>query len=242
MQIEAFYKLSYGLYVVSANNEGKTNAYIANTVFQVTAEPPQLAISCSKDNFSERLIEESGTFAVSVLPQNASQSIISDLGYKSGKDQDKLGKFKHRIGEQTGVPIVTDDCVAWFECKVTQKLDVGSHILFIGEVLDCQIQDNKNIPMTYAYYREVKNGVAPKNAPTYIDKSKLSEPEKETPKIEVDPMKQKWECEVCGHVYDPEEGDPDSGIAPGTPFEDIPDDWYCPVCGAGKEDFSPVNE
>jgi rubredoxin len=48
---------------------------------------------------------------------------------------------------------------------------------------------------------------------------------------------QKYVCTACGYVYNPEEGDPDSGIAPGTPFEDIPDDWVCPVCGATKEDF-----
>lgn len=51
----------------------------------------------------------------------------------------------------------------------------------------------------------------------------------------------KYECDVCGWVYDPEEGDPGHGIAPGTTFEDIPDDWVCPVCGAGKADFSPID-
>jgi rubredoxin len=48
-----------------------------------------------------------------------------------------------------------------------------------------------------------------------------------------------WICESCGFIYDPAEGDPDGGIAPGTPFEDIPDDWFCPVCGARKKDFVP---
>lgn len=47
----------------------------------------------------------------------------------------------------------------------------------------------------------------------------------------------RWMCESCGYVYDPSEGDPDGGINPGTPFEDIPDDWFCPVCGARKRDF-----
>jgi rubredoxin len=52
----------------------------------------------------------------------------------------------------------------------------------------------------------------------------------------------KWQCVLCGYVYDPELGDPDQGIAPGTSFEDLPDDWTCPDCGAGKEDFEPVEE
>jgi rubredoxin len=50
----------------------------------------------------------------------------------------------------------------------------------------------------------------------------------------------KYICDICGYVYDPEIGDVDSGIAPGTAFEDIPEDWVCPLCGVGKEDFSPV--
>jgi len=52
---------------------------------------------------------------------------------------------------------------------------------------------------------------------------------------------QKYKCAICGFVYDPEEGDPDGGIAPGTPFEDIPESWICPVCGVRKEDFEPVD-
>jgi rubredoxin len=52
--------------------------------------------------------------------------------------------------------------------------------------------------------------------------------------------KQKWVCEVCDYVYDPEKGDPDQGIEPGTPFEDLPDEWRCPDCGVGKEDFQPI--
>lgn len=51
---------------------------------------------------------------------------------------------------------------------------------------------------------------------------------------------EKWECLACGYVYDPAEGDPDSGIAPGTSFEDLPDDWLCPDCGVGKDMFEKV--
>ena len=55
-------------------------------------------------------------------------------------------------------------------------------------------------------------------------------------------MNQKYICTVCDHIYDPKEGDPESGIAPGTPFEDLPDDWICPDCNVSKEDFEPYNE
>ena len=51
---------------------------------------------------------------------------------------------------------------------------------------------------------------------------------------------QKWQCSVCGYLYDPEQGDPDNGVNPGTSFEDIPEDWVCPVCGASKDEFEKV--
>jgi len=53
-------------------------------------------------------------------------------------------------------------------------------------------------------------------------------------------MMDKWECMVCGYIYDPAKGDPDGGISPGTPFEDLPDDWACPECGAGKDMFEKL--
>ncbi len=51
---------------------------------------------------------------------------------------------------------------------------------------------------------------------------------------------EKYVCLVCGYIYDPDVGDPDHGVAPGTPFEDVPDDWVCPLCGVGKDEFEPV--
>ena len=49
-----------------------------------------------------------------------------------------------------------------------------------------------------------------------------------------------WQCIICQYVYDPAQGDPDNGIAPGTRFEDLPDDWVCPLCGAGKDSFEKI--
>ncbi|MCD6179072.1 MAG: flavin reductase [Bacteroidales bacterium] len=240
MQIEAFFKLSYGLYVVSTKSKDKLNGYIANTVFQVTAEPAQLAVSCSKDNLSAKMIDESGAFSVSIIHKDAGQKVISTMGYKTGYEINKFDGLNYIEG-QSGSPILTDDCLAWFDCKVMQKVDVGSHILFIAEVLDSKLIEELKEPMTYAYYREVKNGVAPKNAPTYVDKSKLLKPKEKDLTKAADPLTQKWECTVCGEIYDPVEGDPDGGIAPGTPFEDIPNDWVCPTCGVSKEEFIPMN-
>lgn len=58
----------------------------------------------------------------------------------------------------------------------------------------------------------------------------------------MDNATRKWRCIPCGYIYDPAEGDPDGGVAPGTPFESLPDDWYCPVCGVSKEEFEPLDD
>ena len=172
MNYEAFYKISYGLYVICTDDNGKKNGYIGNTAFQVTAEPPQIAVSCSKDNFTTEMIQNSGFFSVSVLDVSAGPKVIGKFGYMSGSKVDKFENIEYKIGK-TGIPIVTEFATAYFECKVTQQVDMGSHILMIGEVVDSELLESENDPMTYAYYRNVKRGVAPKNAPTHIDKSKL---------------------------------------------------------------------
>lgn len=228
MNIEAFFKLSYGLYIISAKHGDIINGYIANTAFQVTADPPRIAISCSKNNFSEKLINDSGKFSISILKENADSEIIGKFGYKSGKDLNKFEDTEFFLSDE-GIPVVTDNCLAWFTCKLTKVVDVDTHTLFIAEILNNDlISDDK--PLTYDYYHKVKKGKAPKNAPTYIDDKKIIE-KSEPEDIE------KYECPACGYVYDSSVGDPDGGIAPGTKFEDIPDDWTCPVCGIGKEDF-----
>jgi len=236
MNTEAFFKISYGLYIISTADGEKKNGYVANTAFQVTAEPPQIAISCNKDNYTAHLIQQSGLFSISILEEQASAEIIGLFGYKSGKDVDKFKDTAYITGK-TGVPIVTDQCVAWFECKLVSQFEVGTHIVFIGEIVDNGMLDETKDPLTYAYYRNVKKGKAPKNAPTYI-KPEATKPE---PVATTNGDMQKYKCLVCDHIYDPAEGDTDSGIAPGTAFEDLPDDWMCPVCGAGKEDFEPLD-
>lgn len=235
MDFKAFYKVSYGLYVVSTGDKDTQNGYVGNTVFQVTAEPPQLAISCSKDNYSYSLLEKYGVFSVSVLAQNASAEVVGEFGYTSGEKHNKFKGVDYQFGENTDVPIVITDSVAWFECKVTQKIDVGSHVIFIGEVLSNELLKENDDPLTYAYYRNVKKGAAPRNAPTYIDKSKLES----SAEVE-DDAAEKNQCLICAYIYDPAVGDPDGGIPPGTPFEDIPDDWTCPTCGATKDMFQAI--
>jgi flavin reductase (DIM6/NTAB) family NADH-FMN oxidoreductase RutF/rubredoxin len=229
INFEAFFKISYGLYIVSAGNESKRNGFISNSVFQVTADPPQFASCCNKENYTAELIKKQAAYSISILSQDAETKLIGSFGYKSGRDIDKFSAVEFKEGQQN-VPVVLDDTIATIECKLVQTFDVGTHLIFIGEVVASEVIADNEEPLTYAYYRHVKKGLAPKNAPTYIDKSKLIKEEKTS-------ASPKYRCPACGYIYDPEKGDPDSGIKPGTPFEDLPDDWVCPLCGTEKEDL-----
>lgn len=167
---DALFKISYGLYVVCSGNKTKGNGYIANTVMQVTAEPVQVAVCCNKNNYTAELIARSGMLSVSVLPQTVSPEVIGTFGYQSGRDIDKLNGFNIRYGVND-VPVLLTDAIATLECNVKQTIDVGSHLLYICEVADATLL-NDNDSITYDYYRKVKKGVSPKNAPTYVDESK----------------------------------------------------------------------
>ncbi len=230
INFEAFFKVSYGLYIVSSGDKKEGNGFISNSVFQVTAEPPKFAACCNKDNLTADIIKKTKAFAISVLHQDADAKLIGKFGYKSGHDINKM-KGTNFVEGIEGIPVVQDDAIATFECKLVDTFDVGTHYIFIGEVVHSEVLDNKE-PMTYAHYRNVKRGVAPKNAPTYVDKSNLVKKGAD----EGD----KYKCSACGHIYDEAKGDPDHGIKPGTKFEDIPDDWVCPVCGTEKEDFYKI--
>ncbi len=237
INIEAFFKFTYGLYVLSSiNKEGKFNGHINNTTMQVTSEPPMFTVTSNKDNLTTEYIKESGIFSISVLQQDIDLNFMGPWGFQTGRHINKFTEdVNYKIGH-TGVPILLDNCIAFLECKVVNTIDVGTHLIFIGEVADADTLDNPQAPLTYAYYRDVIKGTSPKNAPTYIDKAKLEQSKKEKKSTA-----QKYQCIVCGYIYDPTTGDPDSGIAPGTPFEDIPDNWKCPVCGITKKDFNPLD-
>lgn len=220
MNKKTLYKVSYGMYVISSKMNEKINGQIANTVFQVTSEPPAIAVSINKQNLTHEYIQESKVFTVSILSKETPMEFIGRFGFKSGRELDKFKDVNYKAGA-TGAPLVLENTVGYLEAEVIESLDAGTHTVFIGKVVDAEIIKDGE-PMTYAYYHEVKRGTAPKTAPTYI---------KEEGKME------KYECTVCRYVYDPEKGDPDSGIKPGTLFEELPDDWVCPVCGAGKDKF-----
>jgi flavin reductase (DIM6/NTAB) family NADH-FMN oxidoreductase RutF/rubredoxin len=233
MDVKALWLCSYGLYVVSSKKGDELNGQIVNTVFQVTAEPPTIVVSVNRANLTHEYISSSKVFSASILSTDAPMTFIGKWGFKSGRDTDKFQGTEFRIGK-SGAPIVLDYALAYIEAEVVSSLDVGTHTIFVGKVVDCEVL-KQGEPMTYAYYHEVKKGKTPPKAATYIA------PDHETSQPTTERKKMiKYRCTVCGYIYDPKAGDPDSGVKPGTAFADLPDDWVCPVCGVGKDQFEPA--
>lgn len=224
MDPRALHKISYGLYIITSRKGDQINGQIANTVFQISNEPPTIAVSITKKNLTHEFIKDSKLFAVSVLAQDAPLSLIGNFGFKSGREVNKFEGVDYQLGD-SGLPHVTTDTLAYLEARVLQEVDAVTHTIFIGEVTAAEVLKD-GAPMTYAYYHEVKRGSVPKTAPSFV-------PEFKDKKA----VSGKYECSVCGYVYDPAAGDPENGVEPGTPFEALPESWVCPVCGVDKASF-----
>lgn len=237
MDLKTFWKLSYGMYLVCSGRAGsKQNGQIANTVFQITSEPATIAVSINKKNYTHDLIARSQVFSVSILSQAAPMALIGTFGFKSGRDIDKFAGLNKKTGI-TGALVVLDSVIGYLEAELTNSVDCGTHTIFIGKVVAAETLDDKANPMTYDYYHKIKGGQAPATAPTYQKNDeaviKAENVAKKTGEGTID----KYKCTVCGWIYDPAKGDPDGGIAAGTPFAELPDDYVCPVCGADKSAF-----
>ena len=235
LDLESLFSLSYGMCIISSQKEGVFDGCIVNTVFQITPEPPMIAVSVNRQNLTHEYITESKVFVISILSEKTPLKFMGKFGFRSGRDFDKFQDVNYKIG-MAGAPIVLDNTVGFIEAEVTNAIDVETHTLFIGRITACKTIDEHKVPMTYNYYRDVKGGRTPRTAATYISKKAETKSGKGDYKME------KYRCLMCGYIYDPAIGDPDNGIAAGTAFEDLPDDWVCPECGVGKEEFEPVKE
>lgn len=229
MDANILHNIGYGMYVVSSYKGDLLNGQIANTLFQITSEPVTIAVSINKQNLTHEFIEASSRFSVSILSEETPINFIGKFGFKSGRLGDKLKDVKFKM-LSSGCPVVLDYAIGYIEAKVTNKLDCGTHTLFLGEMTDSEVSRSGR-PMTYDYYHQVKRGTTPKTAPTFIKGEGMA-----TGGANM----QKYRCTVCNYIYDPMLGDPDSGIQSHTAFEDIPDAWVCPVCGVGKDKFEKI--
>lgn len=208
---KSFFKLSYGLYIVSSKAGEKAGGCVVNTLAQVTAVPEKLAVTVSKDNYTTELIQASGYFTGTVLTEATDMNTIAAFGFRSGKDIDKFDGFSAQT-DVNGVPYLTDTMAAVYSCKVVGQLDLGTHIMFIGEVTEAKTLNDAPV-MTYDYYHRIKKGTTPKNAPSYKKTVEVS-------------GKKAFRCKVCGYVVE---------------AESLPDDFVCPICHQGRDAFEEIN-
>ncbi len=160
-----FRNLSYGLYIVTSRVNERLNGQIINTAIQVTSEPARVAVIINKKNFTHELITTSGIFTVSVLEESTPLTFIGPFGFKSGRDIDKFAKVQFKIG-LTGAPLVIDHALSVLEAHVIDQIDLGSHTIFVGEVVSSEVL-KEGRPLTYQYYHENLKGKSPPNAPTF---------------------------------------------------------------------------
>ena len=189
MNPKALYNLTYGVYLLTAMAEGKDNGCIINTAVQVANNPTRISIAAIKGNLTHDMIVETGEFNLSSISTDAPFSLFQHFGMQSGRDVDKFADFADVARGDNGLLYLTKWSNAFLSLKVTESHDLGSHTLFVGELLDGDVLSTGD-SCTYSYYQTTIKATAPKPA-----------------------VKKGWRCKVCGYVY---EGDvlPEDYICP----------------------------
>ena len=155
--------ITYGLYIVTVSDEKRKNGMIVNTAFQVTAEPPRLAISVNKQSLTHEILQRSNKFAVMPLSKSADLPFIGKFGFRTGRTFDKFAHVPFTTGEN-GCPIVTAHTLAYLEARVEQTLDVQTHTIFVGQVTNAGVLSSGGEALTYDYYHHVIKGKLPPGA------------------------------------------------------------------------------
>ena len=208
MDKKAVYNLSYGVFMVSTKAGEVANGCITNTCIQVASNPVRIAISVLNSNYTCDLIKESGIFAVSILDNDCTFETIKHFGFQSGRDVDKFENITPPT-DCNDVPYLGWQSCAVISGKVVEQHNLGTHTLFIAEVVDAKVLSDKE-PITYAKYQ---NEIKPKNnaASAKEDGKKIVG----------------WRCKICNYVYEGSK---------------LPEDYACPLCGHGADDFEPIYE
>ena len=193
MDKKAMYKLSYGLFVLTARDGEKDNGCIINTAIQAASEPNQLSICVNKANYTHDMIERTGKFTVSVLSEQADFELFKHFGFQSGRDVDKFTNFTGCARSADGLYYITEGTNAYISVTVDKTVDLGSHTMFIGEITDMAVLSDTP-STTYEYYQ---NHIKPK--PQAVGKT--------------DEGQTVWRCRICGYEYVGEEI-PDDFICP----------------------------
>lgn len=185
MDKKAMYKLSYGLFVLTAKDEEKDNGCIINTAIQASSMPNQLSICVNKANLTHDMIVKTGKFTVSVISQDAGFDLFKHFGFQSGKDVDKFKNFEKCKRGENSIYYITEGTNAYISVNVSKTEDLGSHTMFIGEITDMEVL-SETPSVTYDYYlKNIKP--QPENVGTTTDGKTI------------------WRCTICGYEYVGEE-------------------------------------
>lgn len=188
MNLKAMFKLSYGLYILTAKDNDKDNGCIINTVTQVTSEPNRIVIAVNKKNYTHDMILKTKKFNVSVLTERSKFETYQHWGFQTGKTTDKCENIEFQRSEN-GVIYLTNECNAFLSAEVISTTDLGTHTLFLADVVAAEVFSEEE-SVTYFYYQ----------------KHIKAQPKKEE-------KKKGFICTVCGYIY---EGDtlPEDFICP----------------------------
>ena len=243
----AFYAMGYGLYLLTASDGTRDNGCIVDATMQSAASPAHITLSCMKQNFTPELIQETGTFNLSILPDDTPLEYFRHFGMQSGRNVDKFASepaseanslLNSMKRSENGLLYDANSC-GFISCKVIAMQDLGSHLQFTALVTQAQALSDKP-PITYAGYRarmkqqaaaaagRTQTARTPQeksyNVPSNTDEAiENKNPKAEETKGET--IMTKWVCKVCGYIYEGEE---------------LPANFKCPVCGAGAEMFEKV--
>ena len=186
MDKKALQQLSYGVFVLSAVVGEKKSACVINTVMQLSSEPVLVSAAVSKNNYTHEILLAGKKCAISILSEESSMETIRHFGFQSGADVDKFKDYPYQSAKN-GVPYIIDKTAAYLAGTVKEILDLGTHTLFVIKVEEAEVL-SAEMPMSYAYYHQVKKGTSPKNAPTFNHD-----------------LSGAWRCGVCGYSAEMEE-------------------------------------
>lgn len=179
MDTKVLFNIGYGLYVLTAKENEKDNGCIINTVMQVTSSPCQIAIAVNKNNYTTGMIQRTRKFNLSILDETADFSIFKHFGYQSGEKVNKFELFNNVQRSNNDVFYINKNTNSYISAYVHQEIDLGTHILFIAQLVDAKsLTDMPTV--TYSFYQ---------------DKIK--------PKVQ-NTHKSGWRCKICGFVYENE--------------------------------------
>ena len=178
MDNNVMFKISYGLYVLTAKDGEKSNGCIINTLEQVTTTPNKVTIAVNKSNYTHDMILKTGRFNASILSEKADFDTFKHFGFQSGRDVDKFSNYPAEISEN-GIPYITKGTNGFISAEVISTVDLGTHTLFVANVTDGKVLSDDS-SATYDYYHKHI-----KEAPQKKSKG--------------------WVCKICGYEYEGDE-------------------------------------